>query len=84
MTISPKWGMWMSIVAAIVSALLLCTTQFTTLFGQTTADKIDAGIIIINAIISGVNAVLHAIPASPPPTVAAANQFPLGPSAKTA
>ena len=80
MTISPKWGFWLSIGAAIISALLLCTTQFTTLFGQHTADQINAGIIIVNAIINGVNAVLHAIPAAAPATSTEAAKFPLGPT----
>lgn len=82
MVVNPKWGMWISIIAAVISALLLCGTQFTTLFGQASEEKILAVLVIFNAVILGVNAVLHMIPASTPTTTAAAAQFPLGPAAK--
>lgn len=78
MTINPKWGMWMSIVAAVVSALMLCGAQFTTLFGETSELKILAILVIFNAIINGVNAVLHMIPSQS--GAVGASQFPLGPS----
>ena len=77
MTINPKWGMWVSIVAAIISALMLCAVQFTTLFGAHASDMIMAALIIFNACINGVNAVLHMIPSVSGPAGAA--QFPLGP-----
>jgi hypothetical protein len=80
MIINPKWGMWLSIIAAIVSVLVLCGAEFTTLFGDIATSKILAALGIVNAVINGVNGVLHMIPASQPATVAAANQFPLGPS----
>lgn len=80
MTINPKWGMWISILAAIVSALLLCGAEFTTLFGQTAESKILAALGIFNVIINGANGILHMIPSQSGP--AAAAEFPLGPKAK--
>ena len=79
MTINPKYGMWISIVAAIVSALLLCGAEFTTLFGASVDAMIMAGLGIANVIINAVNAVLHMIPSQTGPVGAA--QFPLGPKA---
>ena len=78
MTINPKWGMWLSIAAAIISALLLMGTEFTTLFGSGASGKILAALGIFNVIVNGVNGVLHAIPSVAGPAGAA--QFPLGPS----
>lgn len=75
MTINPKVGMWVSIIAAIVSALLLSGAEFTTIFGAGNTEKILAGLGIINAIINGANAVLHMIPSQS----GAAAEFPLGP-----
>ena len=83
MLISPKIGMWLSIAAAIISALMLCGAEFTTLFGDISTAKILAALGIFNAISLGANAILHAIPASQPNTTAQANQFPLGPTAKS-
>ena len=80
MTVTPKLGMWMSIVAAVVSGLLLCGTELTTLFGPDNTGKILAALGIVNTVINGANAFLHMIPATTPPTSAAAAQFPLGPS----
>jgi hypothetical protein len=77
MTINPKWGMWVSIAAAIISALLLCGAEFTTIFGATVDAQILAALGIFNAIINGANAVLHMIPSQTGPAGAA--QFPLGP-----
>jgi hypothetical protein len=79
MTISPKWGMWISIAAAIISALVLCGTQFTTIFGDVATAKILASLAILNAVINGTNAVLHMIPSQRGPVGAA--EFPLGPPA---
>ena len=76
MTVDPRIGMWISIIAAIVSTLLLCGAEFTTLLGPTGTSKLLAGLGIVNAIINGVNAVLHMIPSQPGPKGAA--QFPLG------
>jgi len=77
MTINPKWGMWISIAAAVISALLLCGTEFTTLVGQAAELKIMAVLVIFNTIINGANAVLHMIPSQS--GAAGAAQFPLGP-----
>lgn len=77
MTIDPRVGFWFSIAMAIVSALGLCGTQFTTMFGDPTAAKIMAAIVLLNVINSAINAVLHAIPSKP----GAANEFALGPKA---
>jgi hypothetical protein len=84
MILSPKWGMWISIAAAIISALLLCGAEFTTLFGTVAELKIFAALGIFNALINGANAVLHMIPASQSTTISGAAQFPLGPQAKNA
>jgi len=77
MTINPKWGMWLSITAAVISALLLMGTEFTTLFGATDSGKILAALGIVNVMVNGINGVLHAIPSVS--GSAGAAQFPLGP-----
>jgi hypothetical protein len=79
MTLSPRVGMWVSILAAIVSALVLCGTELTTIFGADMTARILAALAILNAVINGANAVLHAIPSANTP--AALAQFPLGPKA---
>ena len=71
--------MWVSIVAAIISALVLCGTELTTIFGADTTAKILAGLGIVNAVINGANAVLHMIPSASTPQALA--QFALGPKA---
>lgn len=78
MTINPKWGMWISIAAMVVSALALCGTELTTIFGAVETAKILAALGIGNAIINGVNGVLHMIPSQSGPV--AAKEFPLGPT----
>jgi hypothetical protein len=78
MTISPKVGMWISIIAAIVSGLMLCGAEFTTLFGEGNTDKILAVLGLLNTVINGANAILHMIPSASTP--AALNAFPLGPA----
>jgi hypothetical protein len=75
MTIDPRVGFYFSIVMAIMSALGICGTQLTTLFGDTESAKILAGLAVLNAVNGAVNAILHAIPSKP----GAANEFPLGP-----
>lgn len=77
MTISPKWGMWISIAAAVISALMAAGAELTTLFGQGNELKIMAALVIFNLIINSINAVLHMIPSVSGPAGAA--QFPLGP-----
>ena len=77
MTINPKFGMWFSIGAAIISVLLLCGAEFTTIFGDIATTKILAILGISNAIVNGINGVLHMIPSQSGDAGAA--QFPLGP-----
>jgi hypothetical protein len=74
--------MWLSIAAAIVSALLLMGAEFTTIFGADTSGKILAVLGIFNVVVNGVNGVLHAIPSVSGPAGLA--QFPLGPSVAVA
>jgi hypothetical protein len=81
MTIDPRLGFWFSVIAAIVSGLLLSGAEFTTLFGDASTAKLLAGLGIGNVLINSLNAVLHAIPAQKPVTPAAAAPFYLGPSA---
>lgn len=76
MTINPKVGIWFSIGAAIISVLMLCGAEFTTIFGDIATTKLLAGLGIANAIVNGVNGVLHMIPSQKN----AADQFPLGPA----
>jgi hypothetical protein len=76
-TLSPKVGMWFSIILAVVGAAAGCGAEFTTIFGQHVADQILAGDTFLLAIGTGVNAVLHMIPSVP--GAAGAAQFPLGP-----
>lgn len=84
MILSPKWGTYMSFAAAIISALLLCGAELTTLFGAIATGKILAALGIFNVIVNGANGVLHMIPASQSATISGAAQFPLGPQAKNA
>ncbi len=80
MTIDPRFSFWFAIIATLISALLLCGAYFTTLFGDVSTAHILAWLGIGNICVNALNAVLHAIPAQKPPTVAAANKFYLGPS----
>ncbi len=75
MTIDPRFGFWFSIVMSIVATLGVCGAYFTTLFGPHTSEMILAGLAILNAINSAINAILHAIPSKP----GSAAEFPLGP-----
>lgn len=75
MTIDPRVGFWFSIVMAIVSALGICGTQLTTIFGDVMANKVLAAIVVLNVINGAINAILHAIPSKP----GSANEFALGP-----
>ncbi len=79
MTLDPRVGFWFSVVAALVSGLLLAGAEFTTLFGQASTDRILAGLGIINVVINSLNAVLHAIPSQS--TAQAMKTFYLGPKA---
>jgi hypothetical protein len=80
MTIDTRWGFWFSVVAALVSGLLLCGAEFTTLFGDVSTGKILASLGIGNVVINSLNAVLHAIPAVMPVSNAASKAFYLGPT----
>jgi len=76
MTIDPRIGMWLSIFAAAVSALVAAGAEFTNVFGPDNA-KIILGILgLFNVVLNSVNAVLHAIPGMPGPK--GAKQYPLG------
>jgi hypothetical protein len=76
-TIDPRIGMWISIIAAIILFLASATTQLTDVFGPAVAQTISSVCVLLGGIISAVNAVLHMIPAQKGPLGAA--QFPLGP-----
>ena len=78
MTLDPRYGFYFSIIMAVISALGLCSTQLTTLFGPEMSAKVLAGLVVLNAINSAINAILHAIPSKPNSD----NEFPLGPSVK--
>lgn len=79
MTIDPRVGFWFSVLAALISALLLCGAEFTTLLGDVPTAKLFAALGIGNVVINGLNAVLHAIPSQS--TAAAKAAFYLGPEA---
>ncbi len=77
MTLDPRVGFWFSVVAAVVGGLLAASAEFTTLFGDTTANRVLAWLGIINFVINALNAVLHAIPSQS--TAQAMKTFYLGP-----
>lgn len=77
MTIDPRYGVWLSIVTAIGSALVLCGAEFTTLFGAAGSAKVLAMLGLINVAANAANAVLHMIPSQSTPE--AAKTFALGP-----
>ena len=80
MTIDPRVGFYLSICLAIFGVLTTGGTQLIVLFGEHTTSVIIALAMLLMTIGNAVNAVLHAIPSSVPPTAAAAKEFPLGPS----
>ena len=82
MTISPKVGMWLSIVLAIISYLAGAGSLLTTIFGEHTTVILLACMTLVLGAGNTVNAVLHMIPSASGPVAAA--QFPLGPSAPAA
>jgi len=75
MTIDPRWGMWISIIAAILSFLVGAGATFTDLFGPETSKTIVGVAVLLNGIINAINAVLHAVPSKP----GAFNEFPARP-----
>lgn len=77
MTIDPRIGFYLSIALAVIGVGAASGTQFTTIFGEHTANIILSVDALILGAGNAVNAILHAIPSKP----GAANEFPLGPSA---
>ena len=78
MTIDPRVGMWISIIAAVLMFTAGASAELTNLFDAHTAGVIVAASTFLGGVISAVNAVLHMIPSQTGPIAAA--QFPLGPS----
>jgi uncharacterized membrane protein HdeD (DUF308 family) len=76
MTIDPRWGMWISIIAAILSFLVGAGATFTDLFGPEVSKTIVGVAVLLNGVINAINAVLHAVPSKP----GAFNEFPLAPA----
>lgn len=83
MTIDPRVGMWISIVAAVISALVAVPAEFTNVFGADKANMILGVLGLINTVILAVNAFLHAIPSSSG-NPSDAYKFLLGPKTPTA
>jgi len=77
MTIDPRIGLYLSIAAAIISALVGAGAEFSTLFSQEQTKAILALLTLLNTVINAVNAVLHAIPSQA--AVQDPKMFPLGP-----
>lgn len=77
MTLDPRVGMWISIIAAVLMFTAGATTELTNMFGEHTANIIVGAATFFGGVISAANAVLHAIPSQSGPV--AATQFPLGP-----
>jgi hypothetical protein len=77
MTLSPKWGIWISAIAALLAFVAISTAQLTTLFDAHVAGLITAWAGFLGGAINAVNVVLHMIPSQSGPVGAA--QFPLGP-----
>ena len=77
MTISPKVGIWVSIISALLMFLAGAGAELTTIFSPPVANEIVAVSVFFGGAINAVNAVLHMIPSQNGP--AAAAQFPLGP-----
>jgi hypothetical protein len=59
--ISPNTSALLNLLVAVLGALGSATAEWTTLFGQSSAQQIVAGIGITVTIISGVNAALHGV-----------------------
>ena len=78
MTISPRWGIWISLITALLMFVAGASTQLTDIFSADVAHKIVSVCILFGGAISAVNAVLHSIPSASTPQALA--QFPLGPS----
>lgn len=76
MTIDPRWGFWLSICAAVLSALVGAGATFTDIFGADNTKVILGVVTLLNTIVSAANAVLHAIPSAPNKFY----EFPLAPA----
>ena len=63
MTVDPKIGMWLSVLAAIILFVASAPVSLSDVFGVALAGKIVAIATLSGGIISAVNAVLHVIPA---------------------
>jgi uncharacterized membrane protein len=63
MTVDPKVGMWLSVLAAIILFLAAAPASLADVFGAVPAGKIVSIATLSGGIISAVNAVLHVIPA---------------------
>jgi hypothetical protein len=77
MTIDPRVGMWISIIAAVLMFLAGAGAELTTMFSTAVANEIVAVAVFLGGLISAVNAVLHMIPSSNAP--GDASKFALGP-----
>jgi len=77
MTIDPRVGFWLSIVAAALSFLAGAGATMGDLFGPDNAKVVLGIIVLLNGVINAVNAVLHAIPSKP----GRFDEFPLAPKA---
>ena len=79
MTLNPRVGMWISIVAALLMFTAGAGAELTTIFSTAVANEIVAICVFFGGAISAANAVLHMIPSGSSPQALA--QFPLGPPA---
>lgn len=75
MTLDPRIGMWISIVASVLAFVGASTAELTSIFDAHTANVIVGVSAFVGGVINAVNAVLHAIPSQS----GAAAQFLLGP-----
>jgi hypothetical protein len=81
MTISPKVGMWLSIILALGGALTGLSASFADLgLSPGEVKAILAGDTIVLTLGNAINALLHMIPSVSGPAGAA--EFPLGPPVK--
>jgi hypothetical protein len=81
MIVDPRYGFYLSIILAVFGVLATSATQLTTIFGDHTTAVIVAVAMLLMTVGNAVNAILHAMPASPPANAKAAAEFPLGPKA---
>jgi hypothetical protein len=60
--LSPQIGVWLNVILAVVSAVAGASAQLTTIFGQGRAQAIISICALVVAILSSINAALHAAP----------------------